>query len=273
MGKVVVVGSLNIDSVVSVERHPKPGETLIGGDLQTLFGGKGANQAVAAAMARAEVSMIGRVGDDPMGKQYIARLSAFGVDIRGIRIDPASPTGHAAIAVSADGENTIIVSPGANAKVTVEDVDALRDLTKGDVLLLQLELSIDVVEAAVRLAAEAGARVLLNLAPYDDVSEETLAAADPVIVNEHEAGLMRSANLTARSVLVTLGGEGARWGDISVPADRAEHVVDTTGAGDSFCGTLAARLAAGDSNESAMHAAAAAAARCVTWVGAQPPHP
>ncbi len=113
MGKVVVVGSLNVDSVVSVERHPKPGETLIGGDLQTLFGGKGANQAVAAAMAGADVSMIGRVGDDAMGRQYVARLTAFGVGIQGICIDAASPTGHAAIAVAADGENTIIVSPGS----------------------------------------------------------------------------------------------------------------------------------------------------------------
>ncbi|WP_332908221.1 ribokinase [Naasia lichenicola] len=273
MGKVIVVGSLNVDSIVTVERHPRPGETLIGGDLQTMFGGKGANQAVAAAMAAAQVSMIGRVGDDAMGEQYIARLAAFDIDVDEVRVDPSSPTGHAAIAVAADGENTIIVSPGANGRVSVDDLGSLDDLSEGDVVLLQLELSIDVVEDAARRAAAAGARVVLNLAPYADVSEDVLSLADPVIVNEHEAQLMRAAGRDPRSVLITLGADGASWGDISVPADRVDEVVDTTGAGDSFCGTLAARLAAGEHREAAMRAAAAAAAVSVGWPGAQPSEP
>ncbi len=270
MGRVVVVGSLNVDSIVEVERHPKPGETLMGGDLKTLWGGKGANQAVAAAMAGAEVAMVGRVGGDVSGEQYRSRLEKRGLDVSHLRVDGGSVTGHAAIAVAADGENTIIVSPGANARVDSTDLDAVDAMGADDVLLLQLEIPLETVGEAIRRARARGARVVINLAPYADLPTELLEACDPVIVNEHEAAQMAEAGLTASSLLTTYGSKGSAWGDIEVAAARVDDVVDTTGAGDSYCGTLAAALAAGADRETAMRTASAAAARSVGWEGAQP---
>ncbi|BDZ45826.1 ribokinase [Naasia aerilata] len=214
--------------------------------------------------------MIGRVGEDPSGARYLGRLEAFGIDATGIRRDPDTVTGHAAIAVAADGENTIIVSPGANGRVAVDDLGDLAGIGPGDVLLAQLELDLGVVAEAVRRASAAGARVVLNAAPYADLPAEVLALADPVVVNEHEAEQLAAAGLTAPSLLVTRGGEGAEWGDIRVPADKVERVVDTTGAGDAFCGALAAALADGADREAALKAAATAGAEAVAWPGAQP---
>ncbi|GGF37678.1 PfkB family carbohydrate kinase [Subtercola lobariae] len=287
MGRVFVVGSLNVDSVVRVQRHPLPGETVRGGDLHTFWGGKGANQAVAAAEAGAEVVFVGRVGDDADGASYRARLASRSIDVRSLTVTRSVSTGHALIAVDDGGENTIIVSPGANARVTFDDLEVLRGaggldttdtayesepngMTAADVLLVSLELDLEVVAAAVRIAADARARVVLNLAPFALLSPEVLALADPVVVNELEADGLRASGTEPGSVLVTLGSRGSRWGDVKVDAAAVTQVVDTTGAGDSYCGTLAARLAAGDSNESAMRAASAAAARSVGWAGAQP---
>lgn len=270
MPRVVVVGSLNIDSVVEVERHPRPGETLMGGDLATFFGGKGANQAVAAASAGAEVLFIGRVGDDASGRDYIARLQQRGIDVSGVLTTAGVSTGHAMIALDADAENTIIVSPGANARLTVDDLGPLDSLEPGDLLLAPLESDLEVISEAVRRASSRGARVVLNLAPFAVLPPEVLAVADPVVVNEHEAALLRESGIVATSVLVTLGSEGSRWGDIEVAAGSVTQVVDTTGAGDSYCGTFAAGLAAGLDAREAMTAASDAAARAVEWVGAQP---
>jgi ribokinase len=270
MPRVVVVGSLNIDSVVEVERHPRPGETLMGGDLATFFGGKGANQAVAAAAAGADVLFIGRVGDDASGRDYIARLRQRGIDVSGVLTTAGVSTGHAMIALDADAENTIIVSPGANARLTVEDLTPLDSLEPGDVLLAPLESDLEVISEAVRRASSRGARVVLNLAPFAVLPPQVLALADPVVVNEHEAALLRESGVVVNSVLVTLGSEGSRWGDIEVAAGTVTHVVDTTGAGDSYCGTLVAGLAAGLDAREAMTAASNAAARSVEWVGAQP---
>jgi ribokinase len=267
-----VLGSLNVDVVVRVQRHPAPGETLIGGDPVLAFGGKGANQAVAAAVAGARVRMIGAVGDDAEGGAYRDRLAAFGVDVRAVRTVPG-PTGRAFIAVADDGENTIIVSPGANAAVGEADLAVLAGIAAGDLLLLQLEVGLDVVAEAARVAAAAGARVVLNVAPYAGLPEEVLAFADPVVANETEAELLAAAGGDAHELLVTRGEAGSSWGDLTVPADRAERVVDTTGAGDTYCGALAAALAAGLDREPAMRAAAAAAARSVEHEGAQPAPP
>lgn len=287
MGRVFVVGSLNVDSVVRVERHPSPGETLMGGDLATFWGGKGANQAVAAAEAGADVVFVGRVGDDPKGVEYRTRLASRSIDVRPLRVTRGVTTGHAMIAVAQNGENTIIVSPGANARVTVEDLEVLRGtggfettdtvydsepsgIGPGDVLLVSLELDVDVVSEAVRIASGSGARVVLNLAPFASLPPEVLALADPVVVNEHEAEQLRTSGAAPASMLVTLGSAGSRWGDAEVEATQVTDVVDTTGAGDTYCGSLAARLAAGDDRASAMAAASAAAARSVAWLGAQP---
>jgi ribokinase len=267
-----VLGSLNVDVVVRVPRHPAPGETLIGGDPGTAFGGKGANQAVAAAVAGARVRMIGAVGDDAEGAAYRDRLRRFDIDVDGVRTVPG-PTGRAFIAVADDGENTIIVSPGANAAVGQEDLTALDRIGAGDVLLLQLEVDLDVVAEAARRASAAGAVVVLNVAPYADLPPQVLALAAPVVANESEAELLRAAGGDPAELLVTRGEAGSSWGDLAVPADRVEAVVDTTGAGDTYCGALAAALAAGTAREPAMRAAAAAAARSVEHEGAQPDPP
>lgn len=269
MGRVVVLGSLNVDLVTRVERHPRPGETLLADGLRRLAGGKGANQAVAAAAAGAPTVMVGAVGDDADGAAYLDRLRGLGVDVSGVAVRPGTPTGTALIAVDAAGENTILVVAGANATVTDGDLDPV-DLGPGDVLLLQLEVPLDAVTAAARLAAARGARVVLNLAPYAAVPDDVVALADPVVVNESEAGLLAGSGSAPRSLLVTLGGDGARWGELVVGAVPAEAVVDTTGAGDAFCGALAAGLADGADDETALRGALRAGARAVAHDGAQP---
>jgi len=265
-----VLGSLNVDAIVRVGRHPLPGETVLGGPVTTRFGGKGANQAVAAAVAGARVRMIGRVGDDADGAAYRARLAAFGVDVSAVRVDPGAATGRAAIAVADDGENTIIVSPGANATVDASDLAALERIGDGDVLLAQLEIDLAVVGDAVRLAARRGARVVLNVAPFAALPEEVLALADPVVANESEAAALAASGVVPVQLLVTRGADGSVWGGIEVAAEPVPHPLDTTGAGDTYCGALAAALVEGAEPADAMQRAAAAAARSVSWLGAQP---
>jgi ribokinase len=264
----MVLGSLNLDLVTRVARHPAPGETVLGDGLLRVPGGKGANQVVAAAGAGARAAMVGRVGDDDAGAAYLARLKRLGVDVRGVQVTAGSPTGHALIAVSADGENTIVVIPGANGEVGEGDLGPLDALGPGDVLLAQLELPLEVVAAGVRRAAGRGARVVLNVAPYAAMPADVLALADPVVANEHEAELLAADGITPPSLLVTLGGDGARWGDIAVASPQVE-VVDTTGAGDAFCGALASALAAGASDDDALRHAVRAGAEAVTRPGAQ----
>jgi ribokinase len=273
VGRVVVLGSVNLDLHLQVERHPRGGETLLAGDLERRFGGKGGNQAVASAAAGAPTALVGAVGADEPGREYLRRLEAFGVDVAGVRAVDGAPTGTAVICVDARGENTIVVAPGANHRVGAADLHALDGLGAGDVLLAQLELPLDVVAEGVRRAAAAGARTVLNLAPFAELPADVLALADPVVVNEHEAELLRAAGVQPPSLLVTLGAAGSRWGDLEVPGRSVAEVVDTTGAGDSFCGVLAARLAAGDDRRSAVEAATAAAALTVQHVGAQPEAP
>jgi ribokinase len=267
-GVVVVVGSLNIDLVTSVERLPRPGETVLGGDLRRLPGGKGANQALAAAAAGASASLIGRVGADPLGERYRVELARRGVDTTAVRVTPDVPTGQAFIAVAADGENSIVVMPGANAAVTVSDVD--QALTaRGTVVLLQLELPLPVVRHAALRAAALGNRVVLNASPARALPDDLLRLADPLLVNRHEAALVGGV---PRSLVTTRGGDGAAVSTggplVRVPAPAVE-VVDTTGAGDVFAGTLAARLAEGVPLLEAVRPAVSAASRAVTRPGAQ----
>ncbi len=268
--RVLVVGSLNEDVRVTVDRRPGGGETVLGGDIERDFGGKGGNQAVAAALAGARTAMVAAVGDDVTGGQYRRRLAAFGVEVTGVVVHAGVPTGTAIIIVDALGENSIVVAPGANSRLTVSDLDPVDALRPGDVLLLQLEVDLLVVADAARRASRAGARVVINLAPYATLPADVLALADPVVVNEHENDLLRAAGRRPVSVLVTLGSNGSRWGDVVIPAESA-RVVDTTGAGDAYCGALAAALAAGLDRRGAMRAATTAAAQAVQRVGAQPP--
>lgn len=272
MGRVVVVGSINVDQVARVERHPKPGETVLAVGHEELAGGKGANQAVAAAAAGAEVVMVGCVGDDEPGRAYLRRLTALGVDIAGVRLDPTEATGHALITVDYHGENSIVVVPGANARLPMAAVtEAVETLTAGDVLLLQLEIPTDLVVQAARRARYVGARVVLNMAPYAPLPADVVAAADPVVVNEHEALQLADADQVADSLVVTFGAAGAAWGgrQQSGPAVAPNDVIDTTGAGDAFCGALAAALAGGEDRGVALTAALAAGAAAVRHPGAQ----
>ena len=270
MGRVVVLGSLNADLVTRVERHPSGGETVLGDGLEHLAGGKGANQAVAAAAAGAEVVMAGAVGDDAAGTAYLERLRGRGIDVSRVVVRDDQPTGTALIVVDEHAENTIVVIPGANGALTPDLAAAsLDDLGTGDVLLVQLEIPLDTVAEACRAAVGQGARVVLNVAPYADLPDDIVALADPMVANEHEA-----AQLSAEpaSLCVTLGSEGARWGDLREPAVvvPAGEVADTTGAGDAFCGALAAALADGATDADALTAALAAGGEAVQRVGAQP---
>lgn len=274
-GRVLVIGSINIDVVATVDRHPAPGETVLGSTLVRAYGGKGANQAVAAAAAGAATTLIGCVGEDTDGRSYLARLAERDIDVSGVRTEPGTPTGTALIVVDTAGENSIVVVPGANAAVSTGDVDAAfaAEAQRPDVLLLQLEVPLDVVAHAVRSAATAGVRVVLNTAPYADLPEDVLAAADPVVANEHEAAQLAALGVVPGSLLVTRGPRGASWTrdgtTIEVAALRVEPV-DTTGAGDAFCGAVAAALAAGAAPADALTAAVAAGSAAVTRPGAQP---
>lgn len=275
MGRVMVLGSLNVDLVTRVERHPRPGETLLGEGLEQLAGGKGANQAIAAARAGAQVAMVGCVGDDAGGSAYVERLRAHGVEVSRVRVVAGEASGHALIAVDDGGENTIIVVPGANALFDHTEVDAVDDLGPGDVLLVQLEVPLPVVCSAVRRASHRGARVVVNTAPYAALPDDVVALADPVVANEHEMLALAESGVVASSLLVTFGANGASWDGETAPAHPVapEDVVDTTGAGDAFCGALAAALAAGAGRAEALDRALAAGAAAVRHAGAQPdPH-
>lgn len=268
MGRVVVFGSLNVDLVAQVARHPRPGETVLAeGPVRRLAGGKGANQAVAAARAGAPVVMTGALGDDEAGRAYAARLGRFGIESR-VRLDPESATGTAWITVDEAGENAIVVIPGANLAAAAD----VEDLGPGDVLVCQFELPVAQVERAIRRAAGLGARILLNAAPFTPVARDVVALADPVVVNEHEAAALADSGLVPASLLVTFGAAGAQWDDVRVDAVPVppEQVLDTTGAGDAFCGALAAAIAASADRQSALRAAASAAAEAVRRMGAQP---
>ena len=296
---VVVVGSTNIDLMLTVPRHPHPGETLIGSSGELFAGGKGANQAVAAARLGARTAMVGAVGDDANSAVALSELVAADVDLSAMRRVPG-PTGLAVVTLSDDGENTIIVVPGANAAVTAEAVASASDVIRAaKVLLLQVEIPLAAVVLAAEIAASAGARVVLNLAPACPMALETLRLADPLVLNEHEVALLlgwlddaeieaasdRAAALHAArklrahgvpSVVVTLGKEGVAGveadGEWSLPA-HVVQVRDTTGAGDAFVGALAARLAKGATLQDAAEDANRVAAYSVQMLGAQASYP
>jgi ribokinase len=264
MGTVCIVGSLNIDLVTLVEAHPRPGETVRGVGLSRLPGGKGANQALAAARAGARTLMCGRIGEDDLGDAYRKGLASRGVDCSGVIVVPGVPSGHALIAVDSRGENSIIVIAGANGELT--DIGRHSDaIASADVLLLQLEIPLPSVLAAAELARRNNVRVMLNPSPWMVPPPELLAIADPLIVNEHEAAQLPR---DVRSLCITLGERGVRWGELNEPAPRGK-IVDTTGAGDAFAGTLAAAIANGFAPAKALQLAVAAGTKCCSWPGAQ----
>ncbi|WP_235038631.1 ribokinase [Kibdelosporangium aridum] len=275
----IVVGSANADLVVAVERRPGPGETVLGSDTSVLPGGKGANTAVAAAKLGAKVALLGAVGRDGYGELLLESLGSAGVDTSLVRRSDR-PTGVAYIFVTPDGENSILVSPGANSALTEQDVE----LADARVLVASLEVPLATVEHAVAVAVERGIRPVVNISPMAQLSAETLAALDPVVVNEHEAAQLMGdegdlrglLDLGPRSAVVTLGARGA----LVIEADGTQQVespkvdaVDTTGAGDAFTGALAAELARGKDLVTAAQLAVKVAAISVTRKGAQPSYP
>jgi ribokinase len=286
---VFVVGSINQDFVLGVERRPAPGETVTDARLATHNGGKGANQAAAAALLGASVTFLGRVGDDGFGGPLVSSLADKGVDTSLVREVPGSSTGTAFITVTPDGENAITVAPGANRRLSAEDVDAAAEsIGEARVLVAQMEIPPEVVLRAVEVAAGSGTRALVNLAPTLDVPQTLLEKLDPLVINEHEAALLLGENvegvdgaldavrklrsLGPTSVVVTVGEDGAVFSG----GESAQHltapkvkVVDTTGAGDAFVGALAARLADEASLKDAVAYAVRAGAAAVTKDGAQ----
>ncbi|TIS53984.1 ribokinase [Mesorhizobium sp.] len=287
---IIVVGSINLDLIANVDRLPGPGETVRGSGFATAPGGKGANQALAAARAGAKVRMVGAVGKDNFAAEALALLRDGKVDLSGITETFAS-TGTALILVGADGENVIAVVPGANDSVVPGDL-AKALLGKDDVVLLQLEIPLPTVYAALDAARAAGAVTVLNTAPFRAEAAAFLGKADYVVANETEFDLygealslngrgrparMRDyAGKTGRAIVVTLGGEGvlaATPNDfLTVPALRITPV-DTVGAGDTFCGYFAAGLSLGLSLDKALARAAAAGSLACLKPGAQPAIP
>jgi ribokinase len=280
---VVVVGSANLDLVATTRRLPGPGETVLGSDFAQHPGGKGLNQAVAAARAGASVALIAAIGDDDAGSALISVAEHEGIDVSRVAVVAGAPTGRALITVDERGENSIVVIPGANSLVRVVSLSPPA-LAPETVVLAQLEVPIETVLAAFTAARVAGSRTVLNPAPVPDggVPSELLALCDVVVPNEHEVELLGGVDrlvaggvgavvLTrgAAGVAVTEAADGANWTFAAFDVDP----VDTTGAGDAFCGTLACRLATGADLRSAVRSAAAAGALATTVAGAVPSLP
>ncbi|MEN1885555.1 ribokinase [Streptomyces mirabilis] len=285
----LVVGSANADLVIGVERRPAAGETVLGSDLVVHPGGKGANQAVAAGRLGARTALLARVGDDAHGRLLLDSQRAAGVDTAGVLVGGA-PTGVALITVDPSGDNSIVVSPGANGRLAPEDVRSAGNLLAASrVVSAQLEIPLETVVEVVRNLAP-GSRFVLNPSPPQALPAEVLAACDPLIVNEHEARVIVGTDLGdspedwasallalgPRSVVITLGTRGALVasadGAARVPSVKVE-TVDTTGAGDAFTAALAWRLGLDEPLAEAAAYAARVGAAAVTRAGAQESFP
>lgn len=293
MGRVFVAGSINMDVVATATRHPRVGETVAGSAVHYFPGGKGANQAVAAAKLGASTTLIGRLGADAFGKQLRTFLAAQGVNLDLVKDTAEAHSGTAIITV-AQADNTIVVVPGANALLSAEDVSAPA-LAKGDIAVSQFEIPLSTTAAFFTRARTAGATTMLNPAPAAMVGSELLDLVDILVLNETELGFLAGAELhdndepakfvnAARSlrtnpqqvICVTLGKRGVlalRGNDSSLIAGRAVKAVDTTGAGDCFVGALAAQLASGCAIPDALNYANVAASICVQRMGAAPSMP
>jgi ribokinase len=287
-GTVVVVGSVNADLVLRVERRPRPGETVGNATIEFHHGGKGANQAVAAARCGASVAMVGRVGNDPYGDSQRAALADDAVDVSHVSVSQDVPTGLAVVMVTPDGENSIVVAPGTNHDLTPEHVAAASSvIAHAKVLAVQLEIPVRAVERAVGLAAK-GAVVVVNFSPITSLPGSVLTGTTVLVANEVEAAALsgrpadtpgdafeaasRIVEMGPRCAVITLGPLGAVLVDggeqVHVPAEKAA-VVDTTGAGDAFVGALAAALSKGRGIEQAVRFGVAVGSATTTKFGAR----
>ena len=287
--KIVVIGSCNTDMVISMDHLPLPGETLIGGEFFMNSGGKGANQAVAAARLGGNVSFIAKVGNDPFGKRALEQYRAERIDVKHILTDPEQPSGVALIMVDAQGENSIAVASGANAHLTTKDINNAKEiLSRADIVLMQLETPITTVEHAANVAKRSGAKVILNPAPAQPLPESLLQNLYILIANETEAEFISGTQITdmdsvaraadilcdkgVEKVVITLGSRGAfvkeRGNYHQIPGLKVK-AVDATAAGDTFCGALCVALAEGKNLTEAVTFANRCAAVTVTRMGAQ----
>lgn len=274
-GRVIVVGSVNIDLVVTTRTLPVPGETVIGGRFAQHHGGKGGNQAVASARLGAATSFVGAVGDDDFGRSARSALEAEGIDVSELRTLGDQATGVALIVVDATGENSIAVASGANGAVSPEQVTASMSKLApraGDVVLVGHEIPTAAAAAALWAAGERGATTILNPAPASGLDAGTVALAEVVTPNEGELATLEDAGVRAKRLLVSRGSDGAELrttdGSVHIPALPLE-AVDTVGAGDTLNGALAAALAGGYPVEEAARRAVVAASLAVTKAGAR----
>jgi ribokinase len=291
--QIAVIGSSNTDLIVRVPHLPAPGETILGGNLLRAPGGKGANQAVAARRLGADVAFIGCLGDDDFGDAAWANLAREGLRLDHLIRIPGATSGIALIALAESGENSIVVAPGANARLTPEHIDsAAVTIQSAQIVLAQLEVPLDAVARAFTLARAAGARTLLNAAPAQPLAKDLLALVDVLVCNESEAEVLRTIEVPeltsteeiARAahmagpalIVITLGSEGCLVltdGTVERVPAYTVPIVDTTAAGDAFIGALAVQLAQGATPVAAARYATAAAALCVGVLGAQPALP
>jgi ribokinase len=287
--KIVVVGSSNTDMAVKTPHIPKPGETIMGGDFMMVSGGKGANQAVAAARLGAEVTLVARVGSDVFGNRAVASIGATGVNTQYIVHDDFFPSGVALINIAKNGQNSIVVAPGANALLSPADVDAARPAIEAcHMVILQFEIPLETVAHTIRLAKELGKIVIVNPAPAQTLPDGFLNGVDIITPNEIEAAMLLGISLDSRfngksaaaallemgvgAAVVTMGSEGAiaaTPGRIQQIPPKRVKVVDTTAAGDCFAGALACALGEECELGPAIRFANAAASLSVTRLGAQ----
>lgn len=293
MSGITVIGSTNIDLIMKMNRLPARGETLTGGEFMQTFGGKGANQAVAAARAGGNVTFISCVGDDHYGMQSIENFKEDGIDTSHIFTEKDSATGTALIMIGGDGDNMITVAPGANARMTPAHIDKVRHLLEeSEYVLLQYEIPTDTLYHILETCHEMGKKVIFNLAPAGPCDPEHIGMLHTLVVNEVEAAYLSGKPVTtpaetreaatilqsmgAENVIITLGAEGSyvagRDFREKIPA-YVVKAVDATAAGDVYCGTLAVALVEGQTLEQAVAFASAASAISVTRMGAQPSAP
>lgn len=292
MSKILVIGSSNLDLIVKMDHFPAVGETLEGETFMQALGGKGANQAIAASRSGSEVKFITSLGNDIYGKNILKNLNEQGINMSECLMNENVPTGTAMIWVDNNGENSIVIIPGANIMLTPDYISEIEDeIENADIIMLQMEIPFETVKTICKIASQRGKKVMLNVAPARKLDSTILKSVHVLVVNETEAELITSENISdigdeaildkllamgAENVVLTIGSKGSVFKNKDtfhrIPAFKV-NPIDTTAAGDTYCGALAVGIGNGNSWEEAMIFASAAAALCVTKMGAQPAIP